>query len=165
MASLTLWMFDDADHAQMALQRLRTASKQGLVELRDAAVVSWPEGKKRPQTKQLRGTVSSGAVGGAFWGMLIGMIFFAPFLGAAVGAASGAVAGKLTDLGIDDDFIATAKERLVPGTSELFLLTDSVVIDKVQGVFEGMDVDLLQTNLSLEQEAALREIFEPTPIG
>jgi uncharacterized membrane protein len=161
MASLTLWKFDDPDDAHLALKRVRAASKQGLVDLQDAAIVTWPEGKKRPQTKQLHGTTGAGAVGGAFWGMLFGLIFFVPVLGAAVGAAAGAVAGRLTDLGIDDDFIASARERLVPGTSALFLLVDNVVIDKVKDVFDGMNVELVQTNMSSEQEQELRDVFQP----
>lgn len=159
MSSLTLWAFDDADHAQLALERLRAASKLGLVDPLEAAVVTWPPERTRPQTRQLSGSSGTGAVSDVFWGMLFGLTFFAPALGHSTGAGAGS--GQLVDLGIDDDFIATARDCLEPGCSELFMITEHVVIDKVHGIFAGMPVELVQTNLGAEQEAALRDLFEP----
>ena len=68
-----------------------------------------------------------GALQGAFWGMLFGLIFFVPFFGLAVGAAMGAMAGKLTDYGINDDFIKQTREKVTEGTSALFLMTTQAV--------------------------------------
>lgn len=161
MATLTVWAFDAADDARTALKRLESAARQGVLELDDAAIVSWPEGRKRPRTQQLHSMVGAGAVGGAFWGMLFGLIFLAPIAGLAIGAAAGGLAGTFTDVGIDDEFIKDVQARVTPGTSALFLLTDKVVLDKVQDVFDGMDVELLHTNLSAEQEQRLHEHFHP----
>ena len=33
-------------------------------------MVSWPQGNKKPQTRQLHSTAGAGAMGGAFWGFL-----------------------------------------------------------------------------------------------
>src|SRR6476619_6426206 len=105
MAALTVWTFDDPDAARQVLRRLQAAAKQGVLELQDAAIVSWPEDRKRPKTQQLNSMVGVGAVGGAFWGMLFGLIILAPLAGAAIGAAIGGASGAFADVGIDDDFI------------------------------------------------------------
>ncbi|NJK31988.1 MAG: hypothetical protein HC927_05955 [Deltaproteobacteria bacterium] len=51
---------------------LESLQKQQLITIQDAAVVSWPEGKKNPKTCQLHNMAGVGALGGAFWGMLCG---------------------------------------------------------------------------------------------
>ena len=98
MASLTVWKFDTADGAAQALQKLQELAKQQLITIQDAAIVSWPQGKKKPKTHQAHSTTGVGALSGAFWGMLFGLIFFIPFFGLAVGAAMGALAGHFQRL-------------------------------------------------------------------
>lgn len=159
MASLTVWAFDHADDARTVLTRLERAAKQDLIQLDDAAIVSWPEGSKRPKTQQLHSMVGAGATGGAFWGMLFGLIFLAPVAGAVVGAAAGGAAGAFADIGIDDDFIKQVRDQVTPGTSALFVMAHDAVIDKIRDVFEGTNVHLVQTNLSSEQERELQEQF------
>ncbi|PSN17995.1 hypothetical protein C7271_14810 [filamentous cyanobacterium CCP5] len=161
MATLTVWKFDSADGAEHAVSKLTELQKQELVKIFDAAVVSWPEGRKKPKTQQAFNLVGSGALGGAFWGLLFGLIFFMPFLGAAIGAATGALGGYFRDYGIDDDFIKDMRDQVTEGTSALFLLTGQVTTDKVRDAFKGEleHIELLQTNLSNEQEEQLREDF------
>lgn len=144
-----------------AATTLQQLSKERILTILDAATVSWKDGAKKPKTRQLSGsTTGVGALGGAFWGLLFGLIFFVPLLGAAVGAASGALAGSLTDVGIDDDFINQVRDQVKPGTSALFLMSANAVQDKVRGAFQGAGhAELIFTNLSTEQEAALREAF------
>jgi uncharacterized membrane protein len=45
------------------------------------------------------------------------MLFPMPAVGTALGAASGALAGKLSDAGIDDQFMTEATGQLQPGTA------------------------------------------------
>lgn len=159
MATLSVWKFDTpegADHAEKVLEGL---SKQGLITIQDAAIVSWPADKKAPKTRQLNSLTGAGALGGAFWGMLFGLIFFVPFFGMAIGAAAGAIGGALSDVGIDDQFIASLRGRVQPGTSALFVMSSDAVIDKVVEAFKGTNAELMHSNLSSEQEAALREVF------
>jgi uncharacterized membrane protein len=80
-------------------------------------------------------------------------------LGVAVGTAAGAVTRSLTDVGIDDGFIRSVREKVTPGTSALFLLTRDAVVDRVAERFVGAHAELIQTNLSSEQEAKLRKAF------
>jgi len=64
--------------------------------------------------------------------------------------------------GLVDDFIKDIKNKMTEGTSALFLLTGDVTLDKVEVAFEGESIELIQSNLSLEQEAMLREHFSHT---
>ena len=159
MATLTVWKFQTTDGADGAVDRLKSLEKQELIQVHDAATISWEEGAKRPTTRQLHNLVGSGAMGGMFWGMLFGLIFLIPLFGMAVGAAAGAIAGSLRDVGIDDDFIRRTRDEIQPGTSALFVLTTDVVVDKVRDAFADDRPKLLHTNLSKEQEDHLHEVF------
>ena len=161
MATLTVWKFDSADAADEASQTLQDLAKQNLITVHDAATVSWPTDRKKPKTRQLSNTTAAGALGGSFWGLLFGLIFFVPLLGAAIGAATGALAGSLADVGIDDSFINKIRDQVTPGTSALFVMSSDAVMDKVQDAFaRNQPSELLFTNLSTEQENALRQVFE-----
>jgi uncharacterized membrane protein len=159
MATLTVWKFDDPGGADTAEATLEQLEKQQLVQVLDAATVSWPANKRSPKTRQLHNTARTGALGGGFWGLLFGLIFFMPLLGAAIGAAAGAVAGSLTDVGIDDRFIKDVQSQVSPGTSALFALTEGAVLERVQSAFSGVRAELIATNLSADQEQHLREVF------
>lgn len=160
MATLTVWKFESADGARSALELLERMQKEELVQVVDAAIVTWPEGRKKPKTEQLRSLAGAGALGGSFWGLLFGLIFFIPLLGMAIGAAMGALAGSMSDVGIDDDFIRKVRDEVKEGTSALFVMTGHVVADRVLGEFRGTGAHLVSTNLSAEQETKLREVFE-----
>jgi len=162
VATLTVWKFDTPEGAQQAEDALVALQKQELIQVQDAATVSWEEGKKKPKTRQGSNTAGIGALGGTFWGLLFGLIFFVPLLGAAIGAASGAIAGSLTDVGIDDDFIDSVRSKVTPGTSALFVLTSGAVLDRVhEGLqAQGVHGELIETNLSAEEEAKLRAAFD-----
>jgi uncharacterized membrane protein len=159
MATLSVLKFDTPDGAQQMLTTLESLQKQQLIEVQDAAIVTWPADKKKPKTQQLHSMAGVGALGGAFWGLLFGLLFFIPFLGLAIGAAIGALAGHFSDYGIDDKFINSVKDKVTPGTSALFLLTSGAVVDKLAAAVKGQRFEIIQTNLSKEQEDKLRAAF------
>lgn len=160
MSTLTVWKFNSAEGADKALTKLESLQKQQLIQVLDAAIVSWPQGRKRPKTYQAMNTMGAGALGGAFWGMLFGLIFFVPLLGMIVGATAGALSGKFADYGINDSFIKELQTKVTEGTSALFLLTGQVTLDKVEAAFaQDEKGELIQSNLSTEQETKLREDF------
>ena len=126
MATLSVLKFNDPYGAERVMVALQGMQERELITLEDAAVVSWPQGNKKPKTRQLHG---GGAGWGAFWGFLFGMIFFVPLLGAAIGAGMGSA---MSDAGIDDDFIKQVREKVTEGTSALFALTSGATApDKV----------------------------------
>ena len=158
MRSLVVLAFDAEDTAGEVRDELFEMQKQELITLEDAAVVVRREDGK-VKVKQAQSLVGAGALGGAFWGMLIGLIFLAPVLGMAVGAVTGALGGKYTHIGIDNDFIDQVGDTVEPGTSALFLMVSQVQRDRVIENLKEYNPELIQTNLSAEDEENLRDAF------
>ena len=158
MSDLVVLAFDSEDGALQLRDKLMGLQKQQIIELADAAVVVRKEDGK-VKVKQLYSLVGAGALGGAFWGMLIGIIFWMPWLGMAMGALGGALGGKLNDVGVDDDFIKEVGNTIEPGHSALFLLVVKATADKLADELKDTEATVLQTSLSNEQEAKLRELF------
>jgi uncharacterized membrane protein len=159
MSALTVWKFPTPVGADGALATLEQLQGQGLIQVHDAAVVSWEPGQSKPKTRELHSRTKIGALGGGFWGLLFGLIFFIPILGLAIGAASGALFGSMADAGISESFIKNVREKVTPGTSALFLLSSDAVYDKVKAEFSGSQAELIQTNMTEEQDARLRAAF------
>jgi uncharacterized membrane protein len=155
MSTLVVLKFDSVDGARQMRDRLLSLQKQQLLNVDDAAIMS-KDANGKPKLEQLHNLAGAGALGGAFWGMLFGLLFFIPLLGLAVGAAAGALAGSMSDVGIDDKFIKQVGESITPGTAALFLLVSNVTVDKVLDQIKDMKFEVLQTNLSHEQEGQLR---------
>lgn len=159
METLTVLEFDTADGAQKALHVVEDLSKRQLINLHDAAIVTWSEGKKKPKTEQLHNLAGVGALSGAFWGMLFGLIFFIPIFGMVVGAAMGALAGSMAHVGINEDFIKSVRGKVTEGTSALFLMTSGAVEDRVADAMKQFKFEIIATNLSAEEEKKLHEAF------
>jgi len=159
MATLTVLKFETALGAENVLEVVEDLSKKQMINLYDAAIVTWPEGKKKPKTKHLTDLTGAGALSGAFWGMLFGLLFFVPIFGMVVGAALGALTGSMTHMGIDEDFIKSVRSKVTEGTSALFLMTSGAVEDRVIEAMKQFKFEIIATNLSKEEEEKLREAF------
>jgi uncharacterized membrane protein len=159
MATLTVLKFPTATGAEEMLGVLEGLQKQQLITVQDAAIVTWPAGKKKPKTQQLHSLAGMGAMQGAFWGMLFGLLFFVPVLGLAVGAGMGALMGSLADVGIDDKFIKEVQSKVTEGTSALFLMSSDAVTDRIAPAVQGMKFEIISTNLAPEEEEKLRATF------
>ena len=161
MSTLLVLEFDSEGGAAQMRDRLLSLQKQRLITIEDAAIMK-KDANGKPKLEQLNNMAGVGALGGAFWGMLFGLLFFVPLLGMAVGAAAGAIAGSMSDVGIDDKFIKQVGESITPGTAALFLLVSNVTVDKVLDQIKDLKFEVLQTNLSHEQEGQLRSALGQT---
>jgi uncharacterized membrane protein len=159
MTTLTAWKFDDAEKAEHAVQLLEAHETYNMIDVLDAAWVTWPRDKKAPKTHQLHHPRATGAAGGGFFGLLFGLIFFVPILGLVVGALAGAASGALRDVGIDDEFIAQVRDKIGPGTSALFAVTDESGVDQISKVLAPLEGELVSSQLSDDQENELRNTF------
>jgi uncharacterized membrane protein len=88
------------------------------------------------------------------------MIFFVPLLDAEDRPGTGDVVASLRDVGIDDDFIDSIRLAMKPGSSALFVMSESSVVDRVRAELRGMRAELVEAKLSAEQEALLRSVFD-----
>jgi uncharacterized membrane protein len=167
MNTLTVWMFGTAVGADEALERLRPLAARGLISVDDAAVVSWPESRRKPKLREIGSLTGPGALWGGFWGLLLGLIFLVPLAGLAFGAAAGAVAGSLVDVGIDDAFVKRVRAEVKPGTSALFVVSHGAAVEQVAEALNDLEMHLVRSNLSEEQEQRLRDVFteEEAPAG
>ena len=113
MANLVAITFADDSTAFEMRGELVKLQKEYLIEMEDAVVVTRDAGGK-VKLHQAMNLTAAGAASGGFWGLLLGMVFLSPLLGWAVGAGAGALSGKLSDVGIDDNFMKELGESLEP---------------------------------------------------
>jgi len=159
-SSLVVLKFDTPEGADKGLEVAQDLQKQHLLELLDAATVTWPSGKKKPKTRHLGDLTCAGAWDGAFWGLLFGLLFFVPFLGAAFGAAVGALSAHFADYGIGREFLEQVRSKVTEGSSALFLLVGQVTADRAIEAFKAAaKCEVIASNLSKEQEAKLKAAF------
>jgi uncharacterized membrane protein len=158
MSDLVVVAFDNETDAEKLQAEMKRLQKEHLVTLEDAAVVVRKQDGK-VKVKQATSLVGAGALGGAFWGMWIGLLVRMVWWGLAIGAVLGAIRGKLTDIGVDDNFIKEVGETIEPGHSAIFLLIRESTPDKLMDELEGYRGRVLKTSLSKDDEAKLRAAF------
>ncbi len=161
MSDLVVISFPSEDLAFQLRAELVKLQKEYLIEMEDVVIVT-KDADGKVKLHQPVSLTAMGAVGGGFWGMLVGMLFLNPLLGMAVGAGAGALSGKLSDIGINDQFMKDLAASFQPGTSAVFVLVRKATTDKVlDGLkeFTGKG-KVLQTSLTKDEEGALRAVIE-----
>jgi NADH dehydrogenase len=159
-SAVVVLRFETPDGAEKGLELAARLQREHLLELLDAATVSWPKGKRKPKTYHVGDRMGEAACDGAFWGMLFGLIFFVPFVGAAFGAAISALAAHFGEHGISGNFLAQVRSKVTEGSSALFLLLGHAATDRVIEAFKaGPKFELIATNLSTEQDEKLKAAF------
>jgi uncharacterized membrane protein len=161
MSDLVVISFPDEQTAFELRAELTRLQKEYLIDMEDVVVVT-KDDKGKVKLHQAVSLTAMGAVGGGFWGMLIGMLFLNPLLGAAVGAGAGALSGKLSDIGVNDEFMKQLAQDFKPGCAAVFVLVRKATGDKVMEelkAFHGKG-KVLKTSLNKDEEAALREVLE-----
>ncbi|HEX5621429.1 MAG TPA: DUF1269 domain-containing protein [Solirubrobacteraceae bacterium] len=155
MSTLVAIAYPDTDTAERVRTELVQLTKEHLLQLDDAVVVEHREDGKI-KLHQAISTTGAGAAGGALWGGLIGLIFLAPLFGMAIGAASGAVMGKVTDVGVDDNFMKELGSKMPAGGAALIMLGRAEAPERVLERVRPFGGEVIQTSLDTEQEERLR---------
>jgi uncharacterized membrane protein len=155
MTSLSVLKFPSVEGAQRVESTLLDLQAQHVIEVQDAAMLLWAPGAKYPETRRFHSLVEQGALTSTFWDMLFGVIFTLPHFKHDGGAAVGEPSGQFADYGIGDEFIKETREKVIEGTSALFLLTSSSVMEKMLDVLIGQTFEIIMTNLSKMQEQEL----------
>jgi uncharacterized membrane protein len=161
MSDLIAVAYDDRAAAEQVRDELAKLTREHVIEIEDAVVVTRDE-KGRVKLHQTLNPAGAGAAGGALWGGLIGLLFLAPLLGMAIGAAVGGATGALTDLGVEDRFMKNLGENLPEGGAALILLVRKVTPDKVLPRISPYGGRVIQTSLSTEAEQKLQEALSAT---
>ncbi|MFH8472787.1 DUF1269 domain-containing protein [Streptomyces sp. NPDC018000] len=160
MSNLFVIAYDDLATADRVRDKMLSMNREHLVELEDIVVVERRAKDGKIKLHQAVNHVGTGAVGGALWGSVIGLLFLVPFLGAAVGSAAGAAGGAVTDTGVNDDFMRELGTNLRPGAAAVFVLVRTAARDKVIPEIAKFGGQLVQTSLSKEDEAHLKEMVK-----
>jgi len=175
VADLVVVAFDNQTGAAEMRDALVDLQEQRLVSLYDAAVVVWQlDGDVR--VTQAANLMKADALDGAFWGML-GEIMFGlppeplarpparspargyPLPRAQSVRASDAMGDALLDVGVGDGFVREVGRAIKPGHSALFLLVREATPDRLLAELKQFNGKILQTSLSQEAEARLKESF------
>ena len=159
MTTFTAWKFGTAEGVDHAVALLKDAEDESLVKILDHATVSWPVGQAKPRITHGHEETLRGTGWGAFWGLLLGVLFTLPLLGAAAGAAIGAFSKATQRLGISQEQLERIREQVTEGTSALFLVSDGGDVDRLGERFRGVDMVLVETNLTEAERAVLLETF------
>ena len=83
----------------------------------------------------------------------------------AIGAASGALAGKVSDVGVNDDFMKQLGAKLPPGAAALIMLGRAEAPDRVLERVKPYGGEVIQTSLDTEQEERLRSALGEAVAG
>ncbi len=155
--------------AKEALHSLQEAQKQGIVGIKDAAVLSkGPDNKLHIAETADKGFgrgAMIGGVAGAVVGVLAGPVGWAALGGAAVGG----LAAKLHDGGFPDDRLKQMGDGLTPGSSAVVAVIEHTWLRDVQAKLEEAGADLLTESVTadiadqLDQEARKHQEQAPPP--
>jgi uncharacterized membrane protein len=134
--STTAWRFTGTEGADAAVLRLKQLDSQGVLDMQDVAVIRWPQYASGPQVQE---HVTD------------------------EGSKASAIAKRIKKAGIDGAMLDAVKNDMALGTSALVLLSTDAAIDTVANAFEGQAMELMRSDLSVQQEDQLREAFSHRP--
>jgi len=152
--------YNAPDQAARVRATIHDLSKQGLIKLDDAAMVSRSEDGKLNVHNEIDRGVKWGALIGGGVGLLLAGIF-APLAGVAVGALAGAGIGASVDLGLPKDYVKEVGEGLAPGQSALFMIVREGNADAALAALRQHPGEILQTSLPSALDASLRASVDP----
>jgi len=124
--------FNDENSADAALQRLKQATREGLIGIQNAAILKRDEQGKLHIKETADMTGGKGAVVGGVIGAVAGLIAGPFVLVTATGAIIGALAAKLRDSGFPDARLREIGEGLTPGSSAIIAVIEHRWVAEVQ---------------------------------
>ncbi len=136
MSSLTAWRFSSTEGADEAVLRLKRLDEQDLIDVQDAAVIRWPQYASAPMAHEH--VTRQGGMVSSF-------------------------AKKLSGSNIESSTVDRVKGDMTPGTSALVLLSANATVDTVAKAFEGQSMELIRSDLSVQEEDRMRRVFEGSP--
>ncbi|MBO0788674.1 MAG: DUF1269 domain-containing protein [Actinobacteria bacterium] len=134
--STTAWRFGGTEGADAAVLRLKQLDSQDVIDVQDVAIIRWPQYASGPQVQEH--VIDEGS-------------------------KASSLAKRLRKAGIDSTMLDAVKADMEPGTSALVLLSVEAALDTVAKAFEGQAMELIRSDLSVQQEDQLRAAFSDRP--
>lgn len=160
MTTFTAWKFDTVDGAETASQTLKQAWSERLVQIEDYAVVEWAVDADQPKVKYENRDQWRAAGWGALIGAVIGSLLLLPTIGATAGAAINLLRKRAQDVGITQDQLDSIGQKVVAGTSALFVVASDGDLDRLAERFRGQDAQLIASNLVQGEVEDVKRAFE-----
>ena len=132
----TAWRFNGTEGADAAVLRLKQLDAQEVMDVQDIAVLRWPQYASGPQVQE---HVTD------------------------EGSKASSLAKRMRKAGIDGGLLQAVKDDMQLGTSALIVLSADAALDAVAKAFEGQAMELIRSDLSVQQEDALRTAFSDNP--
>jgi uncharacterized membrane protein len=136
----------DADHLA---ERILRFVRKTWINVRDAAIIARTEDGGVTLTQEFA-VIGPGAFGSAFWNELVRQLIASPRGELTMEA------GSTTDVGIDTNFVRSVSKAITQGGAALFLIASHRDVDKALSEIVDVDLTVIQTVLTSEQERHLR---------
>jgi uncharacterized membrane protein len=130
--STTAWRFRTTEGAEDAVLQLQQLNSQDLVDVQDVAVLRWPRYAKAPIAHE---HVTD------------------------EGSAMSVIVSKMKHGRIDTTMIDAVKHDLVPGSSAIVVLSADSVIESMGRAFQHQPMELVRSDLSVQEQDNLRAVF------
>jgi uncharacterized membrane protein len=157
MTVLSAWTFSTYDGASHSAAVLRDLIARGRVRVADALVVRWTSSARSPQTSVAASDEDMRQP--ELLDLVVGMTYAVPLLQAAVGDNHHEEVGALAGIGVDETFTNKMRDRLVPGTSALLVLSEDDAVDWLRTDLDQPDhPDLVTIGL---EHSLVREVDSP----
>ena len=128
----TAWRFSGTESADEAVLTLLELDAQSLLDVQDVAVLRWPRYAAEPIA--MEHVTQQG-------GMLAARM------------------SKMKHGAVDRSVIESVKGDMTPGTSALVIQSAGAAVDKVAEAFQGHDMELIRSDLSVQQQDQIRNRF------
>lgn len=142
--------FRNEDGAKEALRKLEQAHKNGLINIKDAAILRRDENNKLHITETAdkgwgRGAVIGG-VAGAVIGLVAGPIGWLTLGGAAVGG----LAARLRDGGFQDRRLKEIADGLTPGSSAIVAIIEHKWLEQIEKQLRDDAADVVTQSIAAD---------------
>jgi uncharacterized membrane protein len=132
----TAWRFADTEGADAAVLKLQDLGSHDLIQVHDAAVIRWPQYATKPTVQE--------------------------HVNRQGGKAS-TLLHKVRHGTIEGSLLDSVTGEMRPGTSALVLRSSDAVIDQVAQAFRGQNMQLIHSDLPVQQQDQIRSTFGDTP--
>jgi len=147
---MILAAFKTENGADQALEELRRAQKEHLIDINNVAVLRRDQqGKLHIKEPTDMGGGKGALIGGGV-GALAGLLFGPVGLAMAGGAAIGGLAAKMRDSGFNDDRLRKLGESLQPGTSCILAVIEHVWVAELEAQLQQAGADIVTEQLGAD---------------
>jgi uncharacterized membrane protein len=149
--------FTDEQGADDAFRRLREAQDNGLIQIRDAAIIRRDQEGTLNTEDTGRHGMGRGAVVGGVTGAIVGLLAGPVGWAAGAGVLIGALASRLRESGFPEERLQQVGGALKPGTSALVAVIEHTWVQEVANLLADsaadIDIEAIQADIAQQLEA------------